>query len=324
MCNAFAHIAFTPAVKAAQQLDGSRAAYARNFEGGGEIRNEHLGDDETRFIAQQRSFYMATVSETGWPYVQHRGGPRGFLKVLNDQTVSFADFAGNRQLQGVFAMITLCGFGVSNYYNKLKLVLLEKEIRFDERVVYPWQRQTFQHCSPLGKIPFIETDQGGLSESQAILEYLEEPHPQRPMYPTDLFQRAKCRELIQHLELNSEWVARRLYKESFFGGSVSQEAKREAKERLAVGLEAVARLTSFSPFAFGSSFTAADCVAYVHFFMIKQTTLKIFGEDMLEPFFPGLPDYMRRMDIRPHFRRTMLDREAALAAFLALNVRYDG
>jgi uncharacterized protein len=101
MSNAFAEIAFTPAVKTAQQLDGSRAGYARNFERGGEIQNQRLGDDETDFIAQQRSFYMATVSETGWPYVQHRGGPRGFLKVLNDQTLAFADFAGNRQLISV-------------------------------------------------------------------------------------------------------------------------------------------------------------------------------------------------------------------------------
>lgn len=101
MSNAFAAIAFTPAVKAAQQRDGSRAAYARNLESDAETVNQRLGDDEAHFIAQQRSFYMATVSETGWPYVQHRGGPRGFLKLLDDQTLAFADFAGNRQLISV-------------------------------------------------------------------------------------------------------------------------------------------------------------------------------------------------------------------------------
>ena len=101
MSNAVAEIAFTPAVKAAQQQDGSRAAYARNFERGGDTLNQRLGGDEADFIARQRNFYMATVSETGWPYVQHRGGPRGFLKVLDDQTLAFADFAGNRQLISV-------------------------------------------------------------------------------------------------------------------------------------------------------------------------------------------------------------------------------
>jgi glutathione S-transferase len=221
-------------------------------------------------------------------------------------------------------MFTLCGFGVSNYYNKLKLILLEKAIPFEERVVYPWQRDSFRSCSPMGKIPFIETEQGGLSESQAILEYLEERYPQTPLYPADLFQRAKCRELIQHLELNSEWVARRLYKESFFGGEVSEETKREANERLVIGLRAVAHLSSFSPYILGSSFSAADCVAYMHFFMIGQTTLKVYGADMLERFFPDLPEYIELMNARPHVRRVMADRESALATFVSLNVKYDG
>jgi predicted pyridoxine 5'-phosphate oxidase superfamily flavin-nucleotide-binding protein len=101
MPHAFADIAFTPAVKAAQERNGSRAGYARNFEDDGEVRNDRLGDDEANFIAAQRSLYMATVSETGWPYLQHRGGPRGFLKVLDDKTLAFADYAGNRQLISV-------------------------------------------------------------------------------------------------------------------------------------------------------------------------------------------------------------------------------
>jgi uncharacterized protein len=101
MPHAFADIAFTPAVKAAQQRDGSRARYARSFEGDAEVFNDRLGGSEADFIAAQRSFYMATVSETGWPYLQHRGGPRGFLKLLDDKTLAFADYAGNRQLVSV-------------------------------------------------------------------------------------------------------------------------------------------------------------------------------------------------------------------------------
>jgi predicted pyridoxine 5'-phosphate oxidase superfamily flavin-nucleotide-binding protein len=101
MTHAFADIAFTSSVKAAQQTDGSRAGYARNFEDVAEVFNDRLGDAETEFIAAQRSFYMATVSETGWPYLQHRGGPSGFLKVLDDKTLAFADYAGNRQLISV-------------------------------------------------------------------------------------------------------------------------------------------------------------------------------------------------------------------------------
>ena len=221
-------------------------------------------------------------------------------------------------------MITLCGFGVSNYYNKLKLVLLEKKIPFRERLLYPWQRESFRQSSPLGKIPFIETDEGSLSESQVILEYLEDRYPDCPMYPTERFARAKCRELIQHIELNAEWVARRLYKESFFGGQVSQEAKNEVREKLASGLEGVARLAVFSPYIFGSSFGAADCVAYVHLSYIRQTTLKIFGEDMPKRSFPELDSYLKLMESRPHIRTTMADRDLAMETFVQLNVKYDG
>jgi predicted pyridoxine 5'-phosphate oxidase superfamily flavin-nucleotide-binding protein len=101
MPHAFAKLAFTPAVKAAQLRDGSRASYARNLEGEGEVFNDKLGQAEADFIAAQRSFYLATVSETGWPYVQHRGGPVGFVRVLDEKTIAFADFAGNRQLVSV-------------------------------------------------------------------------------------------------------------------------------------------------------------------------------------------------------------------------------
>lgn len=101
MTHAFAELAFTPSVKAAQERDGSRASYARSHERAGATTNDRLSEAEADFIAAQRSFYLATVSETGWPYVQHRGGPVGFLKVLDDKRLAFADFAGNRQMVSV-------------------------------------------------------------------------------------------------------------------------------------------------------------------------------------------------------------------------------
>ncbi len=97
MSHAFADIAFTPAVQRAQSRDGSRAHYAQAFGAEGRSRHAEIGADEAAFIADQRSFYMATVSETGWPYVQHRGGHPGFLKVVDAKTLSFVDLPGNRQ-----------------------------------------------------------------------------------------------------------------------------------------------------------------------------------------------------------------------------------
>lgn len=91
----FFDLAFTPSVQAAQEANGSRRAYARHHEES--AGPDHLSDNETAFIVERDSFYMATVSETGWPYLQHRGGPKGFIKVLNDRTLGLADFRGNRQ-----------------------------------------------------------------------------------------------------------------------------------------------------------------------------------------------------------------------------------
>ena len=95
MGHAYHNIAFTDAVKSLQDQRGSRASYAR-FEGGPE-RGDKIGPNEAAFISARDSFYMASKSETGWPYVQHRGGPEGFVRVLDDGTLGFADFAGNRQ-----------------------------------------------------------------------------------------------------------------------------------------------------------------------------------------------------------------------------------
>ena len=95
MSHKFAEIAFTPNVKKAQEANGSRRSYARLESG--EVHHDVLGPREAAFIAQRDSFYMATTSETGWPYIQHRGGPPGFLRVLDEKTAGFADFRGNRQ-----------------------------------------------------------------------------------------------------------------------------------------------------------------------------------------------------------------------------------
>ena len=96
MARAFADIAFTPAVRRIQEAQGSAARYA-SFLAEDEPRADKIGPDEAGFIAQRDGFYQATVSETGWPYVQFRGGPRGFLKVLDATTLAYADFRGNRQ-----------------------------------------------------------------------------------------------------------------------------------------------------------------------------------------------------------------------------------
>lgn len=105
MPHCFAEIAFTPTVKKVQEQLGSRLSYAR-MEDAPEAINHHLSEAEAGFIAARNSLYMATVSETGWPYIQHRGGPTGFVRVLDETTIGFADFRGNRQYVSVGNLMT--------------------------------------------------------------------------------------------------------------------------------------------------------------------------------------------------------------------------
>lgn len=95
MTKSFGSLVFTPLVKQLQERYGSRRQYER-LENSGRSRSG-LGAEEVEFLQERDTFYMATVGETGWPYIQHRGGPKGFLKVIDENTIAFADFRGNKQ-----------------------------------------------------------------------------------------------------------------------------------------------------------------------------------------------------------------------------------
>jgi len=131
MAHRFAQIAFTEAVKAAQTRNGSRAQYRRLEERAGP--NAELTAREAAFIAARDSFYLATVGETGWPYVQHRGGPPGFLKVIDPRTLAFADFGGNRQFVSVGNVETndRAALFLMDYARQTRLKLLGRMRMFD-------------------------------------------------------------------------------------------------------------------------------------------------------------------------------------------------
>lgn len=124
MSNKFADIAFTPTVRKVQEDQGSRIAYAR-MESVPEETNHALTSDEAGFIAARDSLYMATVNETGWPYIQHRGGPAGFVRVIDEHTIGFADFRGNRQYVSVGNLISddRVSLFFMDYPNKTRLKL---------------------------------------------------------------------------------------------------------------------------------------------------------------------------------------------------------
>ena len=137
MTHQFADITFTQSVKAAQEQYGSRAQNERLHQNFGP--NDQLTSREIDFIAHRDTFYLATVSETGWPYVQHRGGPPGFLKVLGANQLAYADFRGNTQLISVgnLSKGDRCSLILMDYPNRRRLKLLGHMRVEDARKVSP-------------------------------------------------------------------------------------------------------------------------------------------------------------------------------------------
>ncbi len=204
-------------------------------------------------------------------------------------------------------MLTLCGFSASNYYNKVKLALLEKGVAFEESL--NWVGETDLACSPLGKVPYLKTEQGSLCESAVMMEYLEDAYPAHPLLPADPFARAKVRELNTFLELHLELEARKLYPQAFFGGQVSDSAKQKVAEQLDKNVAAFARLVRFAPFIAGDTFTLADCAAIVHLPLVSGATKLVLGRDVLADV-PGVRDYLKAMGLRPQVQRINADRKA--------------
>lgn len=154
--------------------------------------------------------------------------------------------------------IKLYGMPLSNYYNMVKVVLLEKGMDFEEIMVKPNQEADYLEKSPMGKVPCMETAQGFLTETTVMIDYLEDLGQGPSFYPADPFARAKVRELIQYLEKYIELPARRLYGEVFFGRPASDELKTEVKAQLEKGFAGLARIAKFNPYLAGEEFSYAD------------------------------------------------------------------
>ncbi len=209
-------------------------------------------------------------------------------------------------------MITLCGIPLSNYYNKVKLALLEKGIPFTEDYVKTHSDdEAVLACTPLGKVPFIKTAQGALCESQVIMDYLEAAYPDTPrLVPADPYAAAKVRELITYVELHLELVARELYAEAFFGGKVSDGTKQRVARALPANIAAFKRLAKFGPYIAGDQFTMADCAAWVSLPLVAQATKIVLGEDLLAAGGIDWKPYAKMIGERPHAQQVAADRKA--------------
>ena len=212
-------------------------------------------------------------------------------------------------------MITLCGMTLSNYYNKVKLVLLEKGVPFtEEKVGTGSADEAVLQASPLGKIPFIRVNGQTLCESQAIVEYLEASFPTPPLLPADPWAAAKVREIMVFVDLHLELVARDLYGQAFFGGTASDSIKARAHKQLSKNIPAFKRLAQFSPYLAGEQFTLADCSGWVSLPLVGMATKAVLGEDLLTAHGIDWKTYSRMVGERPSAQRVTVDRKRDQAA----------
>ena len=178
-------------------------------------------------------------------------------------------------------MIKIYGLKFSNYYSLTKALLIEKGLDFEEVKTVPSQDEEFLVKSPMGKMPSIEVDGKFLSESIAIFDYLERLQPEPALLPSDPFEVGKVMELVCHLKLDVELVARRCLPEMLFNKPVSDETKKEVKRDLAKGIKAVERLAVCSPYIAGDALTIADFYAF-YCLGPARGMAKIAGVDLMD------------------------------------------
>lgn len=217
-------------------------------------------------------------------------------------------------------MITLCGFALSNYYNKVKIALLEKNVPFTEEWVMTGSKdEAVLSASPLGKVPFVRTPQGALAESQVIVDYLEAAYPEVPLVPKDPFAAAKVRELCTFLDLHIELVGRELYGQAFFGGTCAPEVQERVRKQLTKNLAALKRLIKMSPYVAGDTFTLADCSAFCALPTVANACKAVLGTDLVADAGIDWKAHLKLIGERASVQKVNADRKVAAERFAAMS-----
>lgn len=212
-------------------------------------------------------------------------------------------------------MIKVYGFPVSNYYNMVKFALLEKGFEYEEVLTRPTQDGEFLTKSPMGKVPCLEVREGFLTETNVILEFIEDTFWGHALFPEDAFGKAKVRELMKASELYLELPARELFGAVFFGREISDENKQSVSEKLAKGTAALNQLLVFSPFAAGSAMTYADIMLYYTVTLAEVAVQKVYNKSLYDDL-PGVADWLELMEKNAYVQQINRDRDAALAKMM--------
>lgn len=214
-------------------------------------------------------------------------------------------------------MLKLYGFSVSNYYNMVKLALLEKGLPFEEVTFYPAQTAESLAISPRGKVPVLGVDGGYINETAIILEYLELTQKGTPLLPSDPFERAQVLAIATEIELYIELPGRACYGEAFFGMTLPDAIKEKTQSELLLGFAALGRHGKFAPYVAGDSLSIADLYFLYSVPLACAVGQKLFGIDLLTEM-PQAKALLERLEQNPHVQKIAADKDAAMPAFLAM------
>jgi glutathione S-transferase len=211
--------------------------------------------------------------------------------------------------------VKLYGAPLSNYYNMAKHAVLLKGIDCEFVTVRPSQEPGFLAKSPMGKIPVLETEHGCLSETDAILDYLDETCPGPQLFPQQPFARAKVRQLMKVQELYVETPVHNLIA-ALFGRELPQHVKDASQPDARKGLAALGRLVKFAPWIAGEEFSAADIFVFYSFVLSNRIAQQVYGWDMLKEV-PGLAEWFGRFEALDVAQLILADSRAAAEALAA-------
>ncbi|GAA6154360.1 glutathione S-transferase family protein [Pseudoteredinibacter isoporae] len=205
----------------------------------------------------------------------------------------------------------LYGFSASNYYNAVKHLLLAKGLEFEEVKEYPSQNADYVKIHPLGKVPALLTEQGAISETDIIMEYVDSlaaPH----FFPSDPFEKAKCREIMKVAELYIELPARRHNNETLIGKPRCDVAYQESRPLMEKGLKALDTLCQSAPYLMGDTMTAADIFVRYALVVGNMAAVRIYDWKLLDDY-PALKAWNQHMREDPISQKVDQDAQDAMA-----------
>ncbi len=211
--------------------------------------------------------------------------------------------------------LRLHGHAVSNYFNAARAALIEKGVRFEIVDTPAAQTPEFLAMNPMGKIPVLETPQGCIAETIAILEYLEDVIQTPPLYPGDAYQRALARQIINVVQCYIEMPARTLYPGAFMGGTNSPAAVELARPLIDRGARALGGLAVMKPYLAGEHYGNADLFAFHNLSLVDRLTRYVYRWSVIDSV-SGLREWFVRVADRSSSRVVLADFQTAFDEYL--------